>query len=231
MSDIHKGHRDRLKDLCMSEGMSGLADHVKLEVILFYAIPRVDTNELAHTLVDYFGSFSSVLDAPYEELIKIKGITKNAAVLLKLIPQLTKAYMESETRDITILDTSDKAGKFLVPKFIGHTNEVVYVVSLSTQKRIISCRLVFEGSISTVALPIRRIVEVCIQCGAHSVIVAHNHPGGIPLPSRDDLVAAHRITKALKILDIEVDDHIVVAGDGYSSMGKCDQYFEDIGFM
>lgn len=231
MNQLHKGHRDRLKDRCINEGMSHFPDHTKLEVILFYAIPRVDTNEIAHNLLNHFGTFSAVLDAPYEELIKVAGITKNAAVLLRLIPQFTAAYMADHAKSITVLDTPEKIGQFLIPKFIGHTNEVVYVVSLSTQKKVISCRLVFEGSISAVTLPIRRIVEVCIQSNAHSVVIGHNHPGGVPLPSRSDIVSAHQITKTLKSIGIDVDNHVVVAGDSYSCMGKCDGFFENIEYL
>lgn len=231
MSELHKGHRDRMKNLCLTDGMKNLPDHNKLEIILFYAIPRIDTNEIAHSLLNHFGTFSAVLDAPYDELIKIKGITKNAAVLLKLIPQMTASYMEDQVKNVTHLDNPDKVGEFLIPKFIGHTNEVVYVLSLSTQKRVISCRLVFEGSISEVSFPVRRIVEVCIQTNAHSVIIAHNHPGGLPLPSRDDIIAAHQITKALSIIGVNVDDHVIVAGESYNSMGSCSSQMNDISYI
>jgi len=228
MSEIHHGHRDRLKEQFLQTGLEGFPDHVKLELLLFFAIPRIDTNELGHRLIKYFGSLSAVLDAPYDELLKLEGVGPNAALIIKLIPQFAAAYMEDQAKDIEILDTAEKAGTYLVPKFMGRTNEVVYIVSLTSQRKVISCRLVHEGSINSAEISMRRIVEVCVQTNASSVIVAHNHPNGAPLPSGNDLQTSIQITKTLKSIGVEILDHIIVAGTEFTSIGKCDEFFDNI---
>ena len=119
----HKGHRDRLKKRFLQSGIDDFEDHNKLELLLFYAIPQKDTNPIAHELLDTFGSLSNVLDAPFEELIKVKGISESSAVLLKLIPPLSRSYLNDKYKNGFVINSTEQAGEFLMPKFIGLTTE------------------------------------------------------------------------------------------------------------
>lgn len=224
MSEIHKDHRSRLKTRFLKEGLSNFPDHNKLELLLFFAIPRKDTNEMAHSLLEHFGSLGAVLEAPVEELQKVEGIGENAAILLKLIPAFSSAYL-ADISDAELLDSTDKMGKHLIPKFIGESNEVLYLVLLDAQSRLIATRKVSEGDKTQTEVSIRRIAEICLQTGAVSVVVAHNHPRGKALPSRADLLISSRITRALEPIGVHVIDHMIIAGEDYLSLGPCKDQF------
>lgn len=224
MTEMHKNHRDRLKKRFAEEGLSNFPDHNKLELLLFYAIPRKDTNETAHLLLEQFGSLAAVFEAPLEELKKVEGVGESAALLLKMVPAFSSAYL-SDLSHSALLDSTEKVAQHLIPKFIGESNEVLYLVTLDAQSRLIATRRVSEGDKVHTDVPIRRIAEICLQTGAVSVIVAHNHPRGKALPSRADLVTSAQITRALEPIGIQVIDHMIIAGEEYLSLGPCDDYF------
>ncbi|MDR2654694.1 MAG: hypothetical protein LBC56_01280 [Oscillospiraceae bacterium] len=225
----HSAHRKRIKEQCLQSGLKSFPAHNKLEILLFHSIPRKDTNPVAHALIERFGSLSAVFDAPYGELLKVPEIGEASAFLIKLIPQLAAAYMEDKTGGKTvILDSPEKAGKFLIPKFLGKTNECVFAAALDSQKRLLSCQQVFEGGISSVDISVRKIAELCLRVSAVSVIVAHNHPNGIAVPSKEDLYSSGRITLALEMLGVEVVDHMIVVDDDYCALGTCRQFAQSV---
>ena len=107
----HEGHRQRLKNRFLTEGLDSFETHNILELLLFYSIPQRDTNGIAHKLLDTFGSLKGVFEADFEELIKIDGIKENTATLLKLIPEVARAYFHEEMDEQKIFDTAEKIGK------------------------------------------------------------------------------------------------------------------------
>lgn len=218
MEKLHSGHRERLRNRFLKSGLDGFAPHNILELLLFYSIARADTNELAHRLIKRFGSFSAVLDAPFEELLKIKGVGRNTAVLLKLIPQISRTYNEDKAGARKIISGEKAASEYLIPKFIGRQNEVFYLVCLDTQNRILFSDILFEGTVDASSVSMRRIVEACVQCGASCVIMAHNHPTGLALPSPEDIHVTRHVNKVLKSMGIRLLDHIIVAGESYLSL-------------
>lgn len=218
-SDLHEGHRQRLKNRFLAEGIDSFEEHEVLELLLFFSIPRMDTNELAHALIRRFGSLAEVLDAPYEELLKVKGVSENTAVLLKLEPSLARAYLESR-RAGEMLDSSRKLGEFFVDRFVGRTKEIVFLLCLDSSLNVINCDIIAEGSISASTLDIRMIVEKVIRHSACRVVLAHNHPRGIAVPSNEDVITTRQVRRALALLGIELIDHIIVAGKEYYSMSE-----------
>lgn len=122
---LHSGHRERMRKRFLATGFDSFADHEILEVLLYYSIPRIDTNELAHRILDHFGSLSAVFDAEPEEIVKIKGVSDNTAVLIKMIPSLMRVYLADKQDKHPTLDTPDKVGMYLAEQFVGRTNEVV----------------------------------------------------------------------------------------------------------
>ena len=216
---LHDGHRQRLIQRFLEEDLDNFEPHNVLELLLFYAIPRKDTNELAHVLIDTFGSLKGVFDAPYEELVKVNGIGPNAAALLKLVPSLTRTYYSSDARGM-ILDTSEKSGEYFLPYYIGQTEEVVRLACLDAGGKVISNQILHRGSANAAEVNIRKIVNIALRNNAMGVILAHNHPGGLPLPSEEDVATTKSIREALMPMGILLMDHIIVAGQDYVSMAR-----------
>ena len=216
---LHDGHRQRLIQRFLEEDLDNFEPHNVLELLLFYAIPRKDTNELAHVLIDTFGSLKGVFDAPYEELVKVNGIGPNAAALLKLVPSLTRTYYSSDARGM-ILDTSEKSGEYFLPYYIGQTEEVVRLACLDAGGKVISNQILHRGSANAAEVNIRKIVNIALRNNAMGVILAHNHPGGMPLPSEEDVATTKSIREALIPMGILLMDHIIVAGQDYVSMAR-----------
>lgn len=207
-----------MKKRFLEHGLESFEDHSVLELLLFYALPRADVNPLAHTLVDRFGSLSAVFDAPVEELVKTTGIGRSTAEFIKLIPQVSRRYLVSRTSFDDILDTSKKAGEYLLPRFYAERDEVVFMVCLDAKCKVLNCRLLFRGGVNSAAVSVRKIVENALAYNSTSVILAHNHTSGIAVPSNEDKETTRRIEQALGAVDITLSDHIVVADDDFVSM-------------
>lgn len=211
----HKDHRSRVKTRFMSEGLSGFAEHNALELLLFYAIPQKDTNELAHALLDRFGSIAGVLDADPIALMEVDGIGEHAAVLLKLIPQLAgRYYAECEVPEGSAM-TADMLGKMFVTKYLGETNEIVYLTMLDNSMRIIDTVRVFNGSVNSAHITPRMLAEPCMLRKAAIAVIAHNHPSGIAVPSQEDMQTTGNLEIALKSVGIPLLEHYIVAGGKY----------------
>lgn len=215
---VHDGHRDRLRQSFLEHGLMSMNDINALELLLFYAIPRRDTNEIAHHLLDRFGSLDGVFSAPAEELQEVDGIGENAAALLTLIPEIMKKSRVSKAREIRQIRSSDDAGAYLLPYFMNERDEVVYLLCLDTKRCVICCAEMGRGVVNSVDTGIRRIVERALKVRASSAIIAHNHPDGIALPSREDEVFTRALFNALETVGIRLEDHIIVAEDDYISM-------------
>lgn len=218
--NIHAGHRKRLKKRFLCEDIDNFEHHNILELLLFYAIPRMDTNEIAHNLIKQFGGISEVFDAPHSELIKVKGVSDNAATLIKLIPSLSRVYMQNQSLDSLVLDSSKKIGEYFVNQFIGKNQEIVYIMCLDSSCSIINCNVLAQGTVTQANVSIRIITEIVVKHNACSVILAHNHPRGLAVASNEDVITTVTIKKALKQLDIVLLDHIIVAQNKYASLAE-----------
>lgn len=221
---IHDGHRQRLKERFCKEGLDNFEEHQVLELLLFYCIPRVDTNPIAHRLLKHFGSLSRVLEAPVEELEQVSGIGHNAAVFLSLITAAGRYYQVNCTSQNRILTSVEACGNYLVPFFYGRRNETVFLLCLDAKCKVICCKELGEGSVNSAGVPIRRIVETALAANATSVILAHNHPSGVAIPSDSDIQTTRRVAAALDAVEIGLIDHIVVADDDFVSMSQSGSY-------
>lgn len=228
---IHKDHRQRVRERYLKEGLDGFSEVQVLELLLFYVIPRQDTNPIAHRLIDRFGSLYQVLEAPVEELEKVEGIGPNAALLLSLITAVARVYAVNRTEKQKILRTIEDCGEYLKSFFIGRRSEMVYLLCLDAKCKVLGCREIGEGSVNSANVPIRRIVETALGLNATSVVLAHNHPSGIALPSGEDVLTTHRVAAALSTVDIVLVDHIIVADDDYVSMVQSGHRFDGSAVM
>ncbi len=221
---IHDGHRQRLKDRFRQEGLDNFSEIQVLELLLFYCIPRQDTNPIAHNLLDHFGSLSQVLESTPEELEKIPGIGKNTATFLSLTTAVGRYYLVNRSMNHEILSTSDKCGEYLVPYFFGRRNETVFMLCLDAKCKVLCCKEIGEGSVNSAGVPIRKIVEVALGVNASTVILAHNHPSGLAIPSGEDVQATLRVATALNTVEIVLADHIIVADDDFVSLAQSGLY-------
>lgn len=221
---MHDGHRQRLKDLFVKEGLDNFNELQVLELLLFYCIPRQDTNPVAHRLLERFGRLSQVLEAPVAELQKVEGMGPNAATFLHLVTQVGRYYLINRAMDQKILATIEECGKFLVPYFYGRRNETVFLLSLDAKCKLLSCKEIGEGSVNSAGVPVRRIVETALAANATTVVLAHNHPSGLALPSSEDVQTTLRLAAALDTVDITLADHIVVADEDFVSLVQSGYY-------
>ena len=198
---IHDGHREKVRARFLTAGLDAFADHEALELLLYYAIPRRDTNPIAHALMERYGSLSAVLEAPVEDLRKVEGIGESAAVLLRLVPQLSRKSRLADARE-TVLNSAERAGAYLLELFAGLSREVLYQLCLDQ-----------KGNI-------RLLVENAILTSASAVILSHNHPSGIALPSEDDVNTTEQARKALGTVGVRLADHIIVADGDFVSMAE-----------
>ncbi|MEG1731375.1 MAG: DNA repair protein RadC, partial [Oscillospiraceae bacterium] len=215
---VHDGHRDRMKKRFMEQGLDGFDDHNVLELLLFYSMPRCDTNPLAHELLEEFGSLEGVFEAPADELSKITGIGEGSVTLLRLIPEVGRRYIIDKNKSDDILDSTAKAGAYLVPRYMFERDEVVYVICLDAKYKILCCKELFRGVVNTAEVSIRKIAELALGKNASSVILSHNHTSGIALPSLEDEMTTKRIKTVLEAMGITLADHIIVAGEDFISM-------------
>ena len=216
---VHDGHRSRKKQQFLRRGADSFADHELLELALFYAIPRCDTNVTAHRLIETFGSLQRVFCASVEELQKVEGIGENAAILLHLMPELIKRSRQTPQKE-RILNSVEKCGNYFLRILGDETREVLYQLCLDSKGKLIACHQLSKGDMDSAALSIRQVVNHALSCGASAVVLGHNHPSGIALPSEEDRTVTLRVRDALKPLDIRLLDHIVVADGDYVSMNQ-----------
>lgn len=224
MADIHSGHRQRMKNRFLNSGLDDFSPVQVLELLLFYCVPRKDTNEIAHRLLERFGSVSQVLETSPEDLAKVEGVGLSAATFLSLIPAVSRYYSVDRSKRTAVLQTTEACGKYLLNYFVGQTNETVYLLCLNAGCKVLCCQQVGQGGINSAGVPIRKVVETAIAGNATTVVLAHNHPSGIAVPSNEDILTTKKIAAALDAVEITLADHIVVAEDDFVSMVQSGYY-------
>lgn len=216
--NIHEGHRGRLLDSYYSAGLEGLSQVEILELILTFAISRRDVNPVAHALLDRFRSFHAVLETPLPVLCQVEGMTRRAAALLHLIPELWAEYDLDRTSTDHPHDTTEALAELLVPRFRGVREESAWLLCLDAKYKYLDCRQICAGSVNSVSLSVRRVVETAMAVNASVAVLAHNHLSGIALPSREDVETTRRLHAALRLVDVTLADHLIVANEDYVSL-------------
>lgn len=221
----HNGHRKRLKKKFLENGLDIFEPHQALELFLFYAIPRKDTNLIAHRLIDKYLSVSGVCDAPIDELMKEPGITESVATYLKLLPAMSRLYNESKLNCDNVLVLED-VGEMFLTKFIGRTEECAALLLADAKGKTIYFNIIAYGSINSTDLPIRKIVDLALRYNAKYAFIAHNHPSGNAIPSRSDITTTRTIRETLRSVGVHLLDHYIVADNDYISMKQSKLYNE-----
>ena len=215
--NVHEGHRERKKRRFVESGLDSFEEHEVLELLLYYAIPRKDTNPIAHGLLKKFGSLDAVFAAPAEELMRVEGVGENAAVLIRLIQPLYRRIRISATEE-TILNSVEKAGAFFMGRFAGERTESMYQACLDAKGKLLQVQKLSSGDVNFVHADIRAIVQNALLCRASAVILAHNHPSGVALPSDADNAVTMQVRDVLQSVGVVLFDHIIVADDDFVSL-------------
>ncbi|WP_286735090.1 JAB domain-containing protein [Intestinimonas sp. UBA1698] len=215
---VHDGHRKRLKTQFLIHG-EDFHDHQLLELLLCYAIPQGDVNDLAHALLDQFGSLAGVFDALPPSLTRVDGVGEHTAVLLKLIPKLAGRYSTIRSSPGDILASSRAARDYLLPYFqTGPRNEMVYLVCMDAKYKVLGCHKLGEGTVNAADITPRRVVELALAHNASAVLLAHNHVSGLALPSNADLLTTETLARVLREVGVELADHLIFTEDDMVSL-------------
>ena len=222
--DIHNGHRERLKARFTKDGLESFEPHQVLELLLFFAIPRRDTNPLAHDLIDTFGSLPAVLEASPADLRKVKGIGNHAATLISLCGQLVARHQQEKRRKVDTFETGESIAEYLQPLFVNETHEKAILLCFNNRMELLNCSVLSTGTVTETDVRARDIVELALRCQATNVVLAHNHPAGFASPSGADLSTTRYLTKSLEMVDVRLLDHFIFSPTDCISMRDNPQY-------
>ena len=216
--DKNAGHRERLRTRFEKSKFEGFNNYEVFELLLTFAIPRKDTKGLSKNLLKRFGSHKGILSADRKELEQIGGLGRQSATYLKVLSEYIKYYFEDQVEKNEIqFTTLDQMVKYLEAVIGNNKNEVVKVLYLNSENKMIHTELIDAGTVNESYLNCRRIAETALISKSTSVIIAHNHPGGVPEPSENDNIITEKIAEALKLIGIDLQDHIIIAGEGFYS--------------
>ena len=206
----HTGHRQRLRQRFDENRLNGFSDHEVLELLLTYAIPRIDVNPLAHKLMKTFGSLSAVLEASGDELKKVDGIGERSAALINLMVPLFQRYEQERLQPKVRFTTYSALASYCSTLFLGTQDEQFYLLCFDAKMKLIKAVNIASGTADEVHISPKQVVREAMRLNAVTVAVTHNHPSGDPKPSVADIDLTRDIRDALGTVDIRLADHVVV---------------------
>ena len=216
----HSGHRSRMKKKLLEHGLDAFEPHEILEILLYYAIPQRNTNDIAKNLIDHFGSFSSVLDASMDAL-KGVGLTEHQAIYLKMIPEITRLYMLDKYHNPQKVVDYEELAAYIMDKFIGfEEKEHVFLLLMDKKGKEVYSGMIAHGDFDGADCSIRDIVMLALNYGATSAVLAHSHPSVVALPSQEDVAATLDAKQALELVNVALLDHYIVADHDCVSMAE-----------
>ena len=218
MADEHAGHRQRMKERFLRNGLEGFADHEVLELLLFYAIPRQNTNPLAHRLLEYFGSLHGVMDASVEELTQMEGMGMGAATLISLIANTSRRLDQSRNGAVTSMKNRGDSRRYCVQLLRGRKEENFYVIGLNAQMQVLGNALISKGTVDEVQAYPRQVAAAVMRFNARYAVLCHNHPGGNVVPSQQDMEVTRSLGELCSKLSVTLLDHVIITEDDSFSM-------------
>ena len=213
-------HRERMRARYIKAGLDAMAPHEILEMLLFYAIPRKDTNKMAHRILNEFGSLHNIFESSPQDIVKRCKLTKNTAVLLSMIAPLARQYNLSKWNGRTVFTSSKELGEYAVSLFIGEVTECFYIICLNNSLSLVAAELLEKGTIDRIELYPKEILRRVLYHNASYVVLAHNHPSGSTDISSSDITTTNHIKKLMLGVEIDVLDHIIVCGPDYISLAE-----------
>lgn len=228
--NIHKGHRERLRGLA-EKGIQNLPEHQVLELLLSYVIPQKDTNPLAHSLINRFGSLAGVFEATPTKLKQVNGIGDVAASFIHLCSQLPQVYKDSKIKDKVVLSSPRQAIEYFNNIISIGPVEKFYIAYLNSKCEIIKTENFTNGNISKISVDLKSLTYSILEQNASGVIICHTHPTGLAKPSKEDLVFTKQLTLAIHTMGIKMLDHIILSNNSHFSFlneGLLDEYKQEL---
>lgn len=212
------GHRSRMRARLLAAGPDVLADHEMLEMMLFLALPRRDTKQIARALLDAFGGFAAVIAAPPADLGRIEGLGEAGIAALKLVQAAATRLSRLELHgNLAVFDQWTAMTGYLSVVMAREKTEQFRVLFLDNRNRLLGDEVLGSGTINHAPVYPREIIRRGLELHASAIILAHNHPSGDPRPSEDDIALTRAIIRVCSPLLIEVHDHIVIGATGITS--------------
>lgn len=210
-TNYHAGHRSRMRARWRSG--SPMEEHELLEMLLYYAIPRRNTNEIAHALLERFGSLRGILRADKKELRKIVGVGETVEVFFGLLTEVVSRYLGDGVQKDCLLTSAEALCVYLGALYIGVSEEVVTLLLFSSNGRLL-CTEKISNSFSTMSeISTKKMYKLAVQYNASFAVLAHNHPNGIAAPSDKDLITTKQIRETLALLGVKLVDHWIVTDE------------------
>jgi DNA repair protein RadC len=219
-SDIHKGHRQRLKEKYINNGLDSFEFHEILELLLFCPLHRKNTNEIGHEMAKNFdNSFAEIFDASDERLKEISGIGDEAVLHIRFLADITRIYnIDRAKRAEKDFESLRAQEEYLIANYTGKRREEVFLITLNNRMERISCDLIHVGSVNASNIVMNKMVKIALNNDAASVIVAHNHPNGRIEPSRADIETTRRMEWVFDAISLNFIDHYVIADTKIASI-------------
>ncbi len=216
MKVIHAGHRNRLRERYAKFGFKGLSEHEILELLLYYPLPRRNTNEIAHELLDHFGSFKELLQADAAELCKISGISTQSALFFRLLADVFMLREIEKPSSRPAFQNLEEIADYVMPYYENKIVETPAVLLLDRKTRLIHLEFFEEGSLHHASLQTDRVVKLLLDYGADSFVLFHNHPNNMPNPSEADLLLTRKWHSLFSQLGHPMKAHILYANGTYT---------------
>lgn len=210
---LHEGHRNRLKNRFLNEGLDNFEMHNVIELLLFFAIPVKDVNPIAHALINEFGSLDKIFDADFDSLCEVKGVSEHTATLLTLMPSLFKKYSQCKFKSQDIFLNEETFLKLVVSNSAPETEECVWLYLFDNANRLIFYEMIFTGSVNSVKFDTKKAVELILKKKASSIVLVHNHPNGTAYPSSTDINTTTELFRVFNALGIDLEEHYVVSAN------------------
>jgi DNA repair protein RadC len=215
-----EGHRDRMRARILAGQGDSMADYELLEMVLFIALPRIDTKTLAKTLIARFGSYAAVIAAPREELLTVKGVGESAVATLKVVQLAAQRLARAEVVDRPVLGNWDRLMDYLHAVLARERIEQFRVLFLDTRNRLLADEAQAKGTVNHTPVYPREVVKRALELKATALILVHNHPSGDPTPSRDDIEMTQEVKRAASALSIVLHDHVIVGNGKWLSFRR-----------
>ncbi len=223
--NLHEGHRKRLtRELLEQDFPDSMPSHKVLEALLFYGIPRKDTNDLAHKLLEKFGSLNGVFEADPNSLFEVKGMTERAVTLIKMILPLNRRIQTEKYKKRYRFNSIDEYGNYISKCFMGYNNEILMISSFDNSGNLIENDILSDGHAASLSLSVKKIVKTVLTRNPTSVIIAHNHINKSAVPSFADIEMTQSLKYTLEQIEIRLVDHIIVSGTDYISLAQSVDY-------
>ena len=216
--NVHSDHRKRVKARVVNNGFSHLEKHQLLEILLFYSIPRKDTNDLAHSIIEYFGSLDEVFNASIEQLQKVEGIGENTAIMIATIGATYRELSKGKQPQKRVYKNTEALKKLAVNLLQGKNSEEVVLMCFDETKKLKRSVTISNGNKVSSEIDMKEVIKNLVDSDSSIAVLAHNHPTTSAEPSAYDIDSTRMVCVTLRKVGYALADHIIVGenGEAYS---------------